>query len=176
VDALGRLDEQMALLAEGDRSAIEPLFRALWPLVHECCERALGKGPDADDAAQQATEKMFVEAVRYDRTLPVVPWALAIAAWECRTVQRRRQRARTVPLEMAGDVRALDASPEEAAIEREQSGHRMEGGVVRTRGGAVEAPIRKKKFSVAECVDRPVPFGSRIIGLHPRIPSDFAFR
>src|SRR5437016_4727352 len=54
VDDLAQLDQQMALLADGDRSAIEPLFRALWSLVHAYCQRALGAGADADDAAQQA--------------------------------------------------------------------------------------------------------------------------
>lgn len=121
MDELARLDEQMALLAQGDRSAIEPLFRVLWPLVQRFCHRALGESADADDAAQQTTEKIFVEAVRYDPTLPVVPWVLALAAWECRTIARRRTRAQTVPLDAAGDARVQDASPEDAAIERDLS-------------------------------------------------------
>src|ERR1017187_5865902 len=66
-DELQELDRQMALLADGDRSAIEPLFRALWPVIQGCCKRALGDGADADDAAQQAMEKIFNEASRYDR-------------------------------------------------------------------------------------------------------------
>ena len=117
VDGLAELDQQMALLADGDRSAIEPLFRALWPPVHTYCERVLGRGADADDAAQQAMEKVFVEAVRYDRKRRALPWAVTIALWECRTVQRRRQRERTVSLEVAPEVASFSATPEKAAID-----------------------------------------------------------
>jgi len=119
VENFAQLDEQMALLAEGDRSAIEVLFRGLWPLVHHYCEQMLGGGPEADDAAQAAMEKVFTEAARYDRALHAVPWALAIALWECRTVHRRRQRARTAPLEMAAGARSAGPSPEDATIERD---------------------------------------------------------
>jgi RNA polymerase sigma-70 factor (ECF subfamily) len=118
-DELKVLDEQMALVADGDRSAVTPLFRALWPIVHAYCERALGAGADADDAAQQSMEKAFLEASRYDRARPALPWALAIALWECRTVRRRNQRARTTPLEGAPDRASGDASPEDAAIHGE---------------------------------------------------------
>ena len=51
VDELQELDRQMALLADGDRSAIEPLFRTLWPVIHAYCKRVLGAGVDAEDAA-----------------------------------------------------------------------------------------------------------------------------
>lgn len=119
VDAVSQLDDQMALLADGDRSAIEPLFRTLWPLIHGYCERAVGKGADADDAAQQVMEKIFTEAVHYDRALRALPWAVAIAVWECRSVRRRRQRSHAVPLEVAADAPSVDPSPEDAAIEHD---------------------------------------------------------
>ncbi len=109
----------MALLADGDRSAIDVLFRGLWPLVHAYCEQMLGCGPEADDAAQEAMEKVFTEAAHYNRALRAVPWALAIAHWECRTVYRRRHRARTAPIETAARARSSGPSPEDAAIERD---------------------------------------------------------
>jgi hypothetical protein len=68
-DELELLDRQMALVADGDRAAVGPFFRALWPAVHAYCERALGAGADADDAAAQSMEKVFREASRYDRAL-----------------------------------------------------------------------------------------------------------
>jgi RNA polymerase sigma-70 factor (ECF subfamily) len=77
VDDLEELDRRMALLADGDRSEIEPIFRALWPVIQACCRRALGDEADADDAAQQAMAKIFKEASRYDRTRPALPWAAA---------------------------------------------------------------------------------------------------
>ena len=51
---------------------------------------------------------------------------------------------------------------EDPAFEREERGYRLEGGVVRTRGGTVEPAVRQKKLRVAKCVDRPIPFGPRV--------------
>jgi RNA polymerase sigma-70 factor (ECF subfamily) len=119
VEDLARLDGQMALLADGDRSTIEPLFRALWPVVHSYCQRALGRCADADDAAQQAMVKVFAEAGRYDRTRRALPWVIAIAVWECRSVRRRRQRARTISLDAAEEAHSPAISPEEVVIERD---------------------------------------------------------
>jgi RNA polymerase sigma factor (sigma-70 family) len=119
MDDLTQLDQQMARVADGDRTLIQPLFRALWPFVHGYCERALGGGADADDAAQEAMAKVFVEVVRYDKTRRAVPWAIAIAVWECRTVRRRRHRARTVPLDAAANSSAPERTPEEAIIVRD---------------------------------------------------------
>lgn len=47
---------------------------------------------DADDAAQTAMLRIFERASAYDRSRPALPWALGIAAWECRTVRKSRQR------------------------------------------------------------------------------------
>lgn len=113
------LDRQMALLADGDRSAIEPLFRALWPVVHAYCQRALGHGADADDAAQQTMEKVFAEATRYDKERRALPWVVTIALWECRTIRRRVQRTRTVSLDGTADTSSSDRTPEESAIDRD---------------------------------------------------------
>lgn len=116
IDELDLLDRQMALLADGDRSTVGALFRSLWPSIHAYCERALGVGADADDAAQQAMEKVFQEASRYDRTRRALPWALAISLWECRTVRRRNQRARAVGVDNLAEVPSPAMTPEDAAI------------------------------------------------------------
>lgn len=116
MDELELLDRQMGLLADGDRSVVGPLFRTLWPAIHAYCERALGSGADADDAAQQAMEKVFQEAARYDRTRRALPWAMAISLWECRTVRRRNQRARAVGVDTLPDVPSSAMTPEDAAI------------------------------------------------------------
>jgi RNA polymerase sigma-70 factor (ECF subfamily) len=41
-------------------------------------------------------EKILVRASDYDPTRPALPWALAIAGWECRTLGRQRSRRREV--------------------------------------------------------------------------------
>jgi RNA polymerase sigma-70 factor (ECF subfamily) len=61
---------------------------------------------DAADAAQQAMQKVLERASDYDPTRPALPWALAIAAWECRTILRKRSRRNEV---------SDDAAPETAA-------------------------------------------------------------
>jgi RNA polymerase sigma-70 factor (ECF subfamily) len=51
---------------------------------------------DASDAAQEAMQKILERAGDYDSSRSAMPWALAIAAWECRTLQRKRFRRREV--------------------------------------------------------------------------------
>ncbi len=99
------LDTLVARLADGDRSAFTPTFQRLWPPTLRMCLGMLKNEADAHDAAQQAMEKILTRASGYDPARPALPWALAIAAWECRTMLRKRSRRREVPEQ---------ASPEEA--------------------------------------------------------------
>jgi RNA polymerase sigma-70 factor (ECF subfamily) len=112
------LDELIVRLAEGDRSAFAPAFELLWPRVHALCLSFLKHAEDAEDAAQQAMEKILTRAAHYDRTRPALPWALAIAVWECRTIARRTERRREVGDEALSDVPAGVAT-DEALLRRE---------------------------------------------------------
>ncbi len=114
-----QLDGDMARLADGDRSAFAAVFRALQPVLVPFCQRALGAGPDADDAAQIALEKIFERASEYDPTRPALPWAFAIASWECATVKRRRTRARVDGTTDPDDAPSSENGPEERAIANE---------------------------------------------------------
>lgn len=108
---LDHLDRDLARLADGDRGAFDPVFQVLSPLVQRFCVRRLGAGPDAADAAQLALEKIFARASDYDPARAALPWALAIAAWECTTVRTQRRRSRTEPLgelESAADAESAD--------------------------------------------------------------------
>jgi len=67
---------------------------------------------DAADAAQQAMEKILARVSDYDRRRPAMPWALAIAAWECRTILRKRSRRREVPEDAAASS-AIDGAEED---------------------------------------------------------------
>ena len=51
---------------------------------------------DAADATQEAMQKILERAADYDPTRPAMPWALAIAGWECKTLARKRIRRREV--------------------------------------------------------------------------------
>lgn len=86
------LDVLMARLASGERAAFGRVFELLWGPVLRFCEGVLKNHADAADAAQEAMYKILERASDYDKTRPAMPWALAIAGWECRTVLRKHVR------------------------------------------------------------------------------------
>jgi RNA polymerase sigma-70 factor, ECF subfamily len=122
-----QLSRDFARLAAGDRSAVTVVFRALWPRLHNFCQRLLGNAHDADDAAQRALEKVFAQAAEFDQARSVTAWALTIALWECRTLRRQtaRRRAEAMETEIAG----LQPSPEEA-FEGEELKGALEAAIV----------------------------------------------
>lgn len=111
------LDVLMARLAQGDRSVFNAVFDVLWPRTLRLCASILKHEADAADAAQQAMTKIFERASDYDGERPAMPWALAIATWECRTVLRKRSRRREVPEESSQEAHSSD---DEHALVRRQ--------------------------------------------------------
>ena len=129
----------MERLADGDRAAFGPAFAMLWPQLRAFAARLLGAA-DGEDAAQAALLRIFSRASEYDRSRDALAWALGIAAWECRTLRRRRERRREVSPGAVEPVWAAEGaaagapqsaaspppfaaqpspSPEEALIERD---------------------------------------------------------
>jgi RNA polymerase sigma-70 factor, ECF subfamily len=84
----------MARLAEGDRGALRTVFDGLHPLVHRWCRRLLRNEADAEDATQQAMEKLFFQVSDFDAKGDALGWALAVATAECRTLAKKRVRRR----------------------------------------------------------------------------------
>src|SRR5258706_5749435 len=111
------LDVLVARLAEGDRAAFTPVFRTLWSPTLRLCQSLLRNEADASDAAQEAMEKIFERAADYDRSRPAMPWALAIAGWECRTILRKRTRRREAPEETLPEEAC--GAPEEELAQRD---------------------------------------------------------
>ena len=109
----------MARLADGDRAAFTPVFRTLWPKVHRLCVHLLHSDADADDAAQQAMEKILARASEYDPKRAALPWALGIAGWECRTLRRRQFRRREQPDDASPEVRDGGSGADDALAERD---------------------------------------------------------
>ena len=110
-----QLDRWMAAAADGERSALGPLFNALWPLVLGFATRFLvGDAALAEDCAQDALVRLFGQLDRYDRERDALTWALAHTAWQCRTARRRVQRRG----EVAATVEAITDGAH-AAAERE---------------------------------------------------------
>jgi RNA polymerase sigma-70 factor (ECF subfamily) len=92
-----RLNQLVAQLADGNRSGFTAVFRTLWPPVLRLCSNMLKNEADAADAAQQALQKVLERASEYDPQRPALAWALGIAAWECRTLLRKRSRRKELP-------------------------------------------------------------------------------
>ncbi|MFZ5441213.1 MAG: RNA polymerase sigma factor [Myxococcota bacterium] len=88
------LDELMRRLAQGDRSVFAAVFEQLWGPTKKLCVRMMGDEASGEDAAQAAMIRISERALDYDPARPALPWALAIASWECRTLLRKRTRAR----------------------------------------------------------------------------------
>ena len=112
-----RLQSAMVALARGERSAFQPVYAGLWPLLRQFCRRALLDDPLAEDAAQAALMKMFLHASEFRPEGDVVAWAVGIAAYECRSLRNRRARRAEEPHapELA-TVPLAQPSPEEMAI------------------------------------------------------------
>ena len=61
-------------------------------------------------------QKILERASDYDRKRPAMPWALAIAGWECRTLARKRLRRRETGEE--GAAALPEGSAEEDIVQR----------------------------------------------------------
>ena len=115
------LDALMARLADGDRTVFRQVFAQLWPPIQRLCRSLLHDPADAADAAQEAMQKILERApADYDPERPALPWALAIAGWECRTLARQRQRRREAP-ELDGEHAAAQENPEQQFLQRDLS-------------------------------------------------------
>jgi RNA polymerase sigma-70 factor (ECF subfamily) len=108
------LDAHLERLAVGDRSAFTYVFTCLQQPIFRLCMSMLDHEADARDATQQAMVKILERASDYDPTRPALPWACAIAAWECRTIRRRRARRRetTTGLRAHEDIGSTDGESE----------------------------------------------------------------
>jgi RNA polymerase sigma-70 factor (ECF subfamily) len=83
------LDALMARLAEGDRTAFDPLFAELCPRAQRAARRVL-PAATADDIAQSALERVFFRAAEFEPGRPVLPWFYAIVGNEIRSARRKR--------------------------------------------------------------------------------------
>lgn len=76
----------------GDTDALRLFVQTYQQQVYALCYRMLGHREDAEDTAQES----LMRAVRYlgswDRTQPLTPWVMKIAANRCRTALSKRSR------------------------------------------------------------------------------------
>jgi len=114
------LEALVARVADGDRTAFDPLYETLSPVVRRLADRLLPGSPEAEDAAQEAMTKLFSQVSQLEPGRSVTSWVLAITAYECKTLRqkqkRRREKDGADPLETRDDG---TPSPEAAAMARE---------------------------------------------------------
>ncbi|MDI1429512.1 RNA polymerase sigma factor [Polyangium sorediatum] len=118
-DEREQLHKAMVRLADGDRSAFEPVYAAIWPVLRRFAGRAMPNEADAEDAAQAALIKVFSRASEFDATRDARAWILGIVAYECRTLRQkaRRRREELGGIEELGPrTRTEEATPEERVI------------------------------------------------------------
>ncbi|WP_437723567.1 RNA polymerase sigma factor [Sorangium sp. So ce861] len=110
------LNRWMERLAQGERNAFDPLFRALYPRALRFARVRVG--PErAADGAQSALERVFTRASEFTVGRPVLPWFYAVLANEVRAVARATQaRAEEAPALLWSDA---PHDPERLLVERE---------------------------------------------------------
>ncbi len=113
-----RLIASMRRLAEGDRSALEEIYRATSAKLYGICYRILGDSKEAEDALQDVYVNLWRRAGRYDpdRASPIT-WLATFA--RNRAIDRLRsgaaRRMSAVPVERAADI-ADDAPTADALL------------------------------------------------------------
>lgn len=119
------LDALFVRLADGERGAIDPAYRVLWPALRAFVGRALGpaREHEADDVTQAALLRLFGQASRYEAGRDAYAWALALTSWELRSAQTRARRDRSTPLDGALGHASPNTSPEDAAVQASEREH-----------------------------------------------------
>lgn len=87
-----QLNRNVAALADGERSAFDPVYRALWPLLVRFIASLSGDRMIAEDIAQQSLLKIFSKVSTFDRSRDALAWSMAIAANEYRSYRRKVNR------------------------------------------------------------------------------------
>ncbi|MBL8912508.1 MAG: RNA polymerase sigma factor [Archangium sp.] len=120
VSGAQQINEILGRLADGDRTAVAPLFEALWPVLFGYALRNLGDRASAEDAAQEAFVKLCAQAGDFDRARDGTAWALHIASFEIRTQRQRvaRRRETVEPVEAAHEEPGAEAALELRQAER----------------------------------------------------------
>jgi RNA polymerase sigma factor (sigma-70 family) len=83
------LNRSMAALADGDRSAFDPTYRTLWPLLVRLIAAISGDRMIAEDIAQQAMLKILSRVSTFERSKDALAWSMAIAVNEYRSYRRK---------------------------------------------------------------------------------------
>lgn len=108
----------------GQQSAYGALMARHRDAVYRLVRGHVGDGDEALDLTQESFVAAFAALARYDAARPFRVWIARIALNKCRDWARRRTVRRFFtfarPIEEAGDIAALDATPEQALHSRRE--------------------------------------------------------
>ena len=99
----------MARIASGDEPAFRALARRHLPFVLALARRIIGNAADAEDVAQEAMLRVWVNAPRWRPLASFRTWLTRVVVNLCLD---RKRRAPWLPLEAAGDI--ADSAPDAA--------------------------------------------------------------
>lgn len=110
---------------EGNQDAFADIVSAYQDSVYNLCYRMLGERTEAEDAAQEAFLRAYLNLSRYDSARSFKTWLLSIASNYCiDRLRRRRLQWMSLDDEPVADRLVLhsdDAEPEPATLNKEQS-------------------------------------------------------
>ena len=110
---------------EGNQDAFAEIVYAYQDSVYNLCYRMLGERTEAEDAAQEAFLRAYLNLKRYDPARSFKTWVLSIASNYCiDRLRRRRLQWLSLDDEPTSDHLSLssdDAEPEPATLMREHS-------------------------------------------------------
>ena len=114
-----RLKALMVRGLAGEAAAHAALLSAMSGYLRGYFGRRLGAGAaDVEDLVQDTLLAIHLRRATYDAAQPFTPWAYAVARYKLLDHFRRSGVRRTVPLEDAGDLFAVE-NPEEGAVRRD---------------------------------------------------------
>jgi len=110
---------------EGNQDAFADIVYSYQDAVYNLCYRMLGERGEAEDAAQEAFLRAYLNLTRYDPARSFKTWLLSIASNYCiDRLRRRRLQWMSLDDEPVADRLALhsdDPEPEPATLSKEQS-------------------------------------------------------
>lgn len=110
---------------QGNQDAFAEIVYAYQDAVYNLCYRMLGERVEAEDAAQEAFLRAYLNLARYDASRSFKTWLLSIASNYCiDRLRRRRLQWMSLDDEPTSDSLALSSDepePEMAALTKERS-------------------------------------------------------
>lgn len=109
---------------EGDQDAFAELVNTYQNAVYNLCYRMLGERTEAEDAAQEAFIRAYMNLERYDPSRSFKTWLLSIASNHCIDRLRRRRLqwlSLDEPLPSSIMLSSDEPEPEEATIRGQRS-------------------------------------------------------